>query len=209
MWTVTLKLLPVVVMAHLLGGMLIVALLAFYRLQLTQSSVIKKDAVWHKPVLLGCCIVFLQIALGGWVSANYAGLACIGFPQCNGLWWPGFNFTEGFYLFSPVGENYQGGLLAIDARMTIQFIHRIGATITAIYVLLLSLLLVIKTQHTVLRGLALTAIVLVATQFVLGIMNVWYLLPLPVAVAHNGVAALLLAAMVSLLYFTGRSKHAS
>lgn len=209
MWTVTLKLLPVVVMSHLLGGMVIVSTLALFRLSLMESVWIKKDALWRWPVIAGCLIVFFQIALGGWVSANYAGLACIGFPQCNAMWWPHLDFAEGFYLFSPVGANYQGGLLESDARMTIQFIHRIGAMITALYITILSLILIMKAQHPGLRWLALAALVLVCIQFILGIMNVLYLLPLTVAVAHNGVAALLLTSVVSMLYFTRRgSVHA-
>lgn len=208
MWTVTLKLLPVVVMSHLLGGMIIVSCLALYSWQLSRSVSLEADRIWRYPIIFGCFIVFFQIALGGWVSANYAGLACTGFPQCNGMWWPQLDFREGFYLFAPVGENYQGGLLAIDARMTIQFIHRMGAMITALYIGLLSLLIMVKAANPRLRQLAMVALALVGIQFGLGILNVLYLLPLSIAVAHNGVAALLLATMVSLVHFTDRSKHA-
>ncbi|CDZ77512.1 Cytochrome oxidase assembly protein [Legionella massiliensis] len=199
MWTVTLKLLPVVVMGHLLGGILIFSCLS--RLSLQLSSV-KPMALpqWRFWLLLGLVIVFCQIALGGWVSSNYAGIACIGFPQCNGQWLPPLHFSQGFNLFSPVGANYQGGVLDNDIRMTIQFIHRLGAMVTAVYVLALAALLLAKVKNTSLRLLAILAILLVASQFLLGVMNVIYLLPLWVAVAHNGVAAALMAVLFMMLY---------
>lgn len=246
MWTVTLKLLPVVVMGHLLGGMLIFAGLARFAMQM--SSVPAADLPQWRPWLrLGVLIVFLQIALGGWVSSNYAGIACIGFPTCNGMWLPTLHFAKGFNVFSAVGANYQGGLLDNDARVTIQFIHRIGAVITAVYVLVLALtLLVHKKQYAnafvfasvseaiqepvakdtrllrcdrkdgvcarndVLSKAAKLLIILVLVQFALGIINVEFMLPIQVAVAHNGVAALLLATMFSMLHcVSGRKSHAN
>lgn len=199
MWTVTLKLLPVVVMGHLLGGMLIFASLAYFRMQL--SSITPENvARWQGWVGLGVVIVFCQIALGGWVSSNYAGVACIGFPQCNGEWLPTLHFSKGFNLFSPVGANYQGGLLDNSVRVTIQFIHRLGAFVTAAYVLFLSGSLVVCARTNALRIVAMLAIALVIIQFALGVANVVYLLPLWVAVAHNGTAALLLATMFVMRY---------
>lgn len=206
MWTVTLKLLPVVVMGHLLGGMLIFACLSRFRLQLSPFQT-QDLASWRPWMRLGVLIVFCQIALGGWVSANYAGLACVGFPSCNGLWWPQMEFSKGFYLFSAVGENYQGGLLDSQARISIQMIHRIWATITALYVLSLSMAMLLKLRLKPLRIGAAIAIVLVIVQFSLGVMNVLFLLPLSVAVAHNGVAALLLATVFSLLHFSKKRSH--
>ncbi|MDR3441593.1 MAG: COX15/CtaA family protein [Legionella sp.] len=201
MWTVTLKLLPVVVMGHLLGGMLIVACLSRLRLQV--SNIKGRDLPQWRPWLrLGVIIVFMQIALGGWVSSNYAGISCIGFPMCNGLWVPDLHFAQGFNLFAPVGANYQGGLLDQDVRVTIQFIHRLGAMLTAAYMLVLGLLILCRANFNYLRGAALVMIVLVLVQFTLGILNVMYLLPLSVAVAHNGIAALLLATAFSSLHLT-------
>ena len=206
MWTVTLKLLPVVVMAHLLGGMLIVACLTRLRVQL--SSLPGQDYPQWRPWLrLGVLIVFLQIALGGWVSSNYAGISCIGFPTCNGIWFPDLHFAQGFNLFSPVGANYQGGLLEQDVRITIQFIHRIGAVITATYILMVSFLMVIKSSFSSLKRVAILMILLVFAQFFLGVLNVLYLLPITVAVAHNGVAALLLATVFSALHFTRKGQN--
>ena len=154
----------------------------------------------HGWVMLGVIIVLIQIALGGWVSSNYAGIACVGFPQCNGKWLPTLHFSEGFNLFSPVGANYQGGVLDSNVRVTIQLIHRLGAIVTALYVLLLSFILWIRSDMPIVRRMACLAMIMVLIQFTLGILNVVYFLPLWIAVAHNGGAALLLAVMVSLLY---------
>ncbi|USQ14112.1 COX15/CtaA family protein [Legionella lytica] len=206
MWTVTLKLLPVVVMGHLLGGMLIVACLSRLRFQV--SSLKGEDLPQWRPWLrLAVIIVFFQIALGGWVSSNYAGISCIGFPLCNGVWLPELHFAQGFNLFSPVGANYQGGLLDHEVRVTIQFIHRIGAVVTAVYVLTLAALIMLKARFKYLKGAALAMFVLVLVQFTLGILNVVYLLPITVAVAHNGVAALLLATVFSSLHLTRKGQE--
>lgn len=129
-------------------------------------------------------------------------MACIGFPRCNGQWLPALHFSQGFNLFSPVGANYQGGVLENDTRVTIQFIHRLGAMVTALYVLTLALVLRAKVKDNRLRLFALLALLLVLIQFLLGVMNVLYLLPLGVAVAHNGVAALLMVLLVMMLYLS-------
>lgn len=200
MWTVTLKLLPVVVMGHLLGGMLIVASLSRFRVQI--SSFVGQDVPQWRPWLRGAVLlVFVQIALGGWVSSNYAGISCIGFPKCNGSWFPALHFAQGFNLFSPVGVNYQGGLLEHDIRVTIQWIHRLGAVVTVSYILVLASLMMWKTRFNALKKAAALMFLLVLVQCTLGILNVIYLLPITVAVAHNGVAALLLATVFSTLHF--------
>ena len=208
MWTVTLKLLPVVVMGHLLGGMLIFASLGYFRMQLSSAASVNLPR-WRGWVTLGIVIVFCQIALGGWVSSNYAGVACIGFPQCNGEWWPKLHFSKGFNLFSPVGANYQGGFLDNNVRITLQFIHRLGAFVAATYVLILSVLVLICVRAKDLHKAAMLAIGLVVIQFALGVANVVYLLPLGIAVAHNGTAALLLATMFVMRYLaTGGAAYA-
>jgi cytochrome c oxidase assembly protein subunit 15 len=228
MWTVTLKLLPIVVMGHLLGGMLIFANLVRLRMQLSyiplslnyskinpnnsKIPILSYSSKRHRLILVGVIIVFFQIALGGWVSANYAGIACIGFPRCNGQWLPALHFTQGFNLLSPIGShltvNYQGGVLDSNARASIAFIHRIGAIITASYVILLSFALLKNACDKALKITALITLVLVSTQFILGVLNVLYLLPIEIAVAHNGVAALLLATMQVMLYLAQRGRYA-
>lgn len=203
MWTVTLKLLPIVVMGHLLGGILIFACLSYFFWQL--SLVRRTDLPNVRAFIgLGILIVFCQIALGGWVSSNYAGIACIGFPRCNGQWLPVLHFSKAFNLFSSIGANYQGGLLDNDSRVTIQFVHRLGAYVTATYVLLLSVFIGLRVKAKTPRIMAAFTIVIVLMQFSLGVINVMYLLPLWAAVAHNGLAALLLASMVSQYYLASK-----
>jgi cytochrome c oxidase assembly protein subunit 15 len=136
-------------------------------------------------------LLFLQIALGGWVSSNYAGVACIGFPRCNGAWVPSLQMSQGFYFLSPVGANYQGGVLDNEVRSTIQFIHRLGAYVVATYLLLLCLFMARRVSYRGVRYAALAVVAFVVLQFSLGVINVMYLLPLWIAVAHNGVAAML------------------
>lgn len=200
MWTVTLKLLPVVVMGHLLGGISILSCLWWCYLSISKKQQ-QKALVQFKPwVLLGAVIVFCQIALGGWVSSNYAGLSCVGFPGCNGMLVPPLDLHHAFDVMSTVGANYQGGLLDPTARMTIQFVHRVGAMITFFYVVILASILFLKgDSHT--KKAALVALLLVCIQFGLGVMNVVRLLPLNIAVAHNGVAALLLLSMLTLVHY--------
>ncbi|HAF87017.1 MAG: cytochrome B [Legionellaceae bacterium] len=208
MWTVTLKLLPIVVMSHLLGGILIFSGLCLLRLQfIEQICVFSTRTTWfNKWIILGAILLFGQIALGGWVSANYAGLACIGFPKCNGQWWPTLDFSKGFYLFSPLGINYQGGILDSSIRITIQFMHRLGALVVTLYLSGLSVFLLRRVDVSrSLKHATCLALCLLIIQLTLGIMNVVYLLPLSVAVAHNGVAALLMATLLSMVYI-GR-KH--
>lgn len=208
MWTVTLKLLPLVVMGHLLGGILIFSSLCYFRMQLSAARQ-ADNAAWRFWISLGLVLLFCQIALGGWVSSNYAGIACIGFPQCNGQWLPNLQFSEAFQLISPIGTNYQGGVLDSDARVTIQFVHRLGAMVVAGYLLVLSISLWSRSRFASLRSVAFFIICLVLTQFTLGVLNVVYLLPLWVAVFHNGVAALLLALMLVMRYLvSGEAKNA-
>ncbi len=200
MWTVTMKLLPIVVMGHLLGGMSIVACLCAFRWQLGHVSGIDSATTWRPWIRLGLIILVCQIALGGWVSSNYAGIACIGFPRCNGQWLPALHLNSAFHVALSTSTNYQGGVLANASRVGIQMVHRLGAVITVLYLLSLMVRLLYRIQVPQVRLTASLVVLLVLIQFALGIANVWFLLPLPVAVAHNGVAVLLLIALISLYH---------
>lgn len=191
MWTVTLKLLPLVVMGHLLGGMTIVASLA--RLAYDSGYDWRRSAT-NAPYWLYSLVVLLyvQIALGAWVSANYAGIACIGFPQCNGQWWPELELTKAFQFFSPIGANYQGGVTDSALRITMQWVHRLGAVVVA---LCLGMAAISQMRQRIFPKMWAMVVVLLALQWTLGLINVWYLLPLPAAVLHNGTAAVLLASL--------------
>lgn len=207
MWTVTLKLLPIVVMGHLLGGVLIFAHLVYLNL-LLWSPARAAQSQWRFWLDLAVVVVFCQIALGGWVSSNYAGLACVGFPQCNGQWFPSMAWQKGFQLWSSIGANHQGGLLDSASRVTIQMTHRFGAYVTVFYLVSLSVILGWKIRYVAVQRALSAVLVLVIIQVTLGMGNVFYLLPLWMAVAHNGIAGLLFAAVLMLRYVVLRGeKH--
>ena len=207
MWTVTLLLKPVIVLAHLLGGMTVLSLLFWLLLkQSSQGQVVDINAARFYPwTILGLCVITIQISLGGWTSANYAALACLDFPACHGSWWPPMDFVEGFTFWRELGVDYEGGVLAGDARTAIHMSHRIGALIT----LLVIGTVAIKAIRNNNKNIALTGLItliVLLVQISLGITNVIKLLPLPVAVAHNSVAALLLLSLVTLLHYSTSPK---
>ena len=195
MWTVTLKLKPIVVMAHLLGGLAAFALLLWLAWTTSAARRAARGAAAHlRPlVFAGLGLLLLQLALGGWTSANYAALACPDFPTCQGAWWPDSNFGEGFVLWREIGVDYEGGLLDLPSRTAIHMTHRIGALLTFLVVGLVALQLI---RSPVLRRTGLILAAMLCFQVMLGIQNVVLFLPLPNAVAHNGVGALLLAIML-------------
>jgi heme a synthase len=200
MWTVTLLLKPIVVMGHLLGGFSTFALLAYVALRFAGvGEVDQRHAPLRRWIALGIVLLAAQIALGGWTSSNYAALACgtgaDAFPRCLGQWAPPTDFREGFVLWRGIGVNYEGGVLDMAARSAIQIAHRIGALVVFAYLLWLSHRLARRGLRRV--GVA-VGVVLVA-QVLLGISNVHFGLPLPVATAHNGVAALLLFTLLAAL----------
>ena len=148
-------------------------------------------------ILLGLAVLVVQLALGGWTSANYSALACPDFPACHGKIWPDANFSDGFILWREVGVDYEGGVLDLQSRVAIHMAHRIGALFTLIILGILAIRLM-STQQTQRAGVVLGALLL--TQVTLGILNVLLHLPLVNAVAHNGAGALLLATMIWLLH---------
>lgn len=202
MWTVTLLLKPLIVTLHLLGGMMILSLL--YWLLLMANSPPKALSDRIKPpgyglIIVGLVVLTLQISLGGWTSSNYAALACPDFPTCQGVLWPKTDFKEAFILWRGLGIDYEGGVLDGAARTAIHITHRIGALITTIIILLLAVC-ALKSLVPAMQKTAVAMLALLFIQVALGISNVVMHLPLPVAVAHNGVAALLLLSLVRLLY---------
>jgi cytochrome c oxidase assembly protein subunit 15 len=200
MWTVTLKLYPIVVMGHLLGGFAILALSCLLYLKLrNEDNNITVDPNIIK-IAYGCLVVLiLQIALGGWTSANYAALVCADFPSCQGHWWPPLDWLSAFNLTRVGIFDSPGVPLENTARVTIQMAHRWGALITTIFLATLSYKL-IQSREAKLRKMGILLIILVVTQLVLGISNVLAGLPLIIALMHNAVAALLLVLMVGILY---------
>jgi len=207
MWTVTLLLKPAVVSLHLLGGMATLALLCWLALlqypapQPVNTGKMRELKFWG---WFGLLLLTLQIALGGWVSVNYASLACGGFPLCNGNWVPEMDFASGFHFLRELGMTAEGEPLSRPALTAIHWAHRLGALIVFCYLALLAIA-VVRTQGLQKYG-ALLLIVL-CVQVVLGIGNVLLSLPLALAVAHNAAAALLLIAMVVLNFKIGRIRE--
>jgi cytochrome c oxidase assembly protein subunit 15 len=208
-WTVTMLLKPVIVMGHLLGGMLTFSLLTWMAWRATHLPIVLADAaVLRRWLVAGIAVLGAQIALGGWVSANYAALACgaggwstaqahyLDFPRCVGQWWPPTDFGEAFVLWRGVGVDYEGGVLDGASRIAIQMAHRLFAIVAAGTLLAVSWRL---SRTPGLRGWAALLALLTVAQVLLGVLNVKLSLPLWVAVLHNGGAALLLFVLVSLL----------
>ena len=194
-WTVTLKLWPQVVTAHLLGGFATLSLLWLLCLRLGVLGRMTVPRALMPHALLAMALVIVQIALGGWVSSNYAALACHDFPTCHGDWWPAMNLADGFNVTQSVGPNYLGGQLESDARVAIQFVHRLGALVVLLAVGSLAWRLYRRGSE-----MALPVAAVLAVQLLLGILNVVLVLPLWSATAHNAVGALLLLTMVTVNY---------
>ena len=194
-WTVTLKLWPQIVTAHLLGGFATLSLLWLLALRLGVGTGLSVQARHLRLAVAALAVLVVQIGLGGWVTSNYAALACPDFPVCHGAWVPPMDLAQGFNIFQSVGPNYLGGLLDSEARIAIQIAHRLGAVAALLVVGWLGWRLL--ASHS---PLAPWVIGLLALQLSLGVANVLLTLPLWVAVSHNAGGALLLLALVTVNY---------
>ncbi|MFP5407272.1 MAG: COX15/CtaA family protein, partial [Gammaproteobacteria bacterium] len=151
----------------------------------------------------GLVLVALQILLGGWTSTNYAALACTDLPTCQGRWWPDMDFANAFHVVRELGKTGTGENLSLQALTAIHMAHRLGAVVILVAIGWLG--------HRVMRtegldGLGRAILVVLVLQIALGLSNVNWSLPLPVAVAHNGGAALLLALLVILNFRAYRAR---
>ncbi len=198
MWTVTLLLKPAIVTGHLLGGMTIIALLA-----LLADAPLRLRALDAEPpsravrLLAGAALAVtaLQIALGGWLTSNYAAFVCPDFPTCRGSWLPETDFGSGFTLVRHLGQTAEGAPLSIAAMTAIHIAHRAGALAAFLGVGALALAL---RRLPGWRNWSIALAVALGGQLALGIGNILLGLPLALAVAHNFGAAMLLLAVVSL-----------
>ena len=194
-WTVTLKLWPQVVTAHLLGGFATLGLLWLLALRLGIGDGIEVPARHFRLALAALLAVVAQVVLGGWVTSNYAALACPDFPTCHGAWAPPMDLAQGFDIFQSVGPNYLGGIMDNEARIAIQIAHRVGAAAVLLVTGWLGWRLLAARNR--LAPWVLGTLVL---QVSLGIANVLLVLPLWVAVLHNAGGALLLLVLVTVNY---------
>ena len=198
MWTVTLKVHPLVVTGHLIGGLTTLSLLFFYYRNLESSD--KKFISAPKAMIAGLSILALQIILGGWTSTNYAALGCPDLPLCYGEVWPSnMGFEEGFLKWQEVGVNYEGGQLSPSARTAIHFVHRLGAILVLFALGWLGLKYLKHSSDRIRKASGIMLIALLA-QLAIGTLMVWFGIPLFLATAHNAFAALLLLSFINLLY---------
>jgi cytochrome c oxidase assembly protein subunit 15 len=193
-WTVTLKLQPIVVTAHLLGGVTLLALLTW--LALREGPPVQCNAGAHlRPLALAALgLVLVQIALGGWVSSNYAVLACPDFPLCQGSVLPEADFRAGFTLWRDLGKGEDGAPIPFQALVAIHWTHRMFAYLVS------GMLAVLAWRAWSVAGLEKPARVLAAllvVQFLSGLSNVVLQWPLVLAVVHSGGAAMLVAVLVT------------
>jgi cytochrome c oxidase assembly protein subunit 15 len=197
-WTVTMLLKPAIVTAHLLGGMAILALLAWLALSQFEYET-RPQARLRVPAATAMAVLVMQIALGGWVSSNYAALACPDLPLCLGEALPPMDFGNAFHVVRELGQAADGALLEREALTAIHWSHRVFALVVVLIVAWAAF-----KAYNVMKLLGAAIAALLAVQFSLGVANVAFSLPLPLAAAHNAGAALLLMALVVLNFFAFR-----
>lgn len=194
-WTVTMLLKPAIVTAHLIGGMTTLALLACLALAQWPHAPAPQMRVLRPAAAFALAALCVQIILGGWVSANYAALACPSLPLCAGS----MDFAKAFHVVRELGRTAQGELLSNDALRAIHWAHRLFALVA-----LAAVWVAAVAAWRFDRRLSILVAALAALQFSVGIANVAFGLPLPLAVAHNAGAALLLVSLVVLDFFAFR-----
>ena len=197
-WTVTLKLQPVIVTIHLLLGMALLMFLAWLgSRQNVHPHVLPQAAALRVPAGLAIALLFVQIALGGWVSTNYAALACLDFPLCHGEALPRMDFANGFTLWRELGKTAGGEYLPFPALTAIHWVHRMFAFAVVAYLGWLGL----KAKNIDgLRRPAIWLLTAIAVQFLTGMSTIFLKWPLALAVIHNGGAAVLVLLLTMLNY---------
>jgi heme a synthase len=197
--TVTLLLKPLIVTAHLLGGLTTLGLLWWLSLSPATRQLTERELALRKYALAGLAVLILQIALGGWTSTNYAAVACPDLPTCQNSWWPQMDFRDAFVLWRGLDINYEGGVLANPARVAIHFTHRLGAVVAGSILISLGSLAAARAAHPRLRRAGLLLLLAVALQISIGVATVHWSFPLPLATLHNAGAAFLVICLVTLL----------
>ncbi len=197
--TVTLLLKPLIVTAHLLGGLSTFGLLGWLSIKPELRQPTDAELRLRPFALAGLAILVLQIALGGWTSSNYAAVACPDFPTCQHAWWPHMDYRDAFVLWRGLGIDFEGGVLANPARVAIHFTHRLGALVAGSSLAAVGVLVILRSRAARLKwagGLLLLAVLL---QLSIGIATVHFGVPLSLATLHNAGAAFLVISIVILL----------
>lgn len=198
MWTVTLLLKPVIVTLHLLGGMTTLALLVTLLLRTFAGAPLTAPPALRWLATLALLAVVLQIALGGWVSSNYAALACNGFPTCQGAWLPEMDLAHAFTVHRELGQAADGTLLSHAALVAVHWSHRLGALLVFCVVGALAGGL-LRSRQARWHAWGWLLLFILSLQIFLGIANVLLALPLTLAVGHNLGAACLLSATLAIM----------
>ena len=204
--TVTMKLYPAIVTLHLLGGIGLLVLLALQAEGWRRGPPLDIAPGVRRALVALLALSVLQVALGGWVSTNYAVLACTDFPACHGRWWPEMDFAEGFAILRPLGLGPDGAVLEMDALTAIHYTHRLMA-----YLVLAALALMawaLRQQGAAAGRWALFLLGVGAWQLATGVSNVVLGWPLLAAVSHTGGAAVLVAGLAT-LWMRSRSVKSS
>ena len=203
-WTVTLKVWPLVVTGHLIGGFTVLTLMTLLAVRFMrfepEAKVDSQQASQLRSLIplgwIAMAALCVQIFLGGWTSTNYAALACPDLPTCQGQWVPPTDFKAGFDFLQDIGPNYLGGQMDNEARVAIHLTHRIGAIVVLLLMGAMALLLIKRGGGTAYRNYGFAMLGFLTLQILLGLSNIYYQLPLSVATAHNVVAAILLQSSV-------------
>ncbi|WP_334187034.1 COX15/CtaA family protein [Noviherbaspirillum sp.] len=197
-WTVTLKLQPVIVTIHLVLGMGLLGMLTWMAASQSRHAPIAQNAVsMRMPAVIAMLLLSVQIALGGWVSTNYAALACMDFPLCHGQLLPQMDFANGFTLWRHLGKTADGEYLPFPALTAIHWVHRSFAFVVIAF---LAWLAHKAMRIDGLRKTGLWILVVMTIQLLTGLTTIFLQWPLALAVAHNGGAALLVLLLTMLNY---------
>jgi cytochrome c oxidase assembly protein subunit 15 len=210
--TVTMKLFPAIVTLHLLGGMALLALLQVQTSRYAQADATRAlagpqpiSASARLLLWLGFALLWLQIALGGWVSTNYAVLACTEFPGCQGSFWPAMDLRQGFTLWRELGAGRDGGNISFAALTAIHYVHRLAAYVVMLVLLVLALKL---RREPAAQQAGRWILALIVWQFVSGLSNVVLGWPLVAALAHTAGAAALVVVMTATICNTRTAARA-
>lgn len=195
-WTVTMLLKPAIVTGHLIGGLTVLTLLVWLYARTRGPAMPTVSPATRALAVVAFVVLAMQISLGGWVSTNYAALACTDLPTCHGEWVPQMDIRNGFHIVRELGQSADGETLTMDALTAIHWMHRVGAIVAALVIGALGFALR-AAGH---RQLGTALLGVLALQIMLGLANVWFSLPLPLAAAHNGGAAALVILMVLINY---------